>query len=279
MAYEPGHRDACRDDVAGATRASGLVAVASLASNDFSTGPCPSCHRVSDAGRSLLGDDCGSLVVADIASGRGNLPQRPHSKPQTDYLAALLAPLSGDHARTHSVSLLDRFGSIAGVAAARRRELAEVFGSSSTLPVQIAAVRRLLQAGLREHVTRGPLDSAAPGLLQFVVAHFCGLQHEEMLALFGDAGGRFIDHETVAAGPSHRMEFSPARLFRRAVALGAVEIVLAHNHPSGVAHPSADDLTSTRRVVRDAKLLGIMLRDHLIVGGNAVFSMSRAGLL
>ncbi|WP_230207063.1 JAB domain-containing protein [Novosphingobium sp. Gsoil 351] len=154
-----------------------------------------------------------------------------------------------------------------------------MFGPGSTLPGQIAAVRRLLHAGLREQVTRGPLDSASPSLLQFVVAHFCGLQHEEMLALFGNAGGQFIDHETVAAGPSHRMEFSPAQLFRRAVALGAVEIVLAHNHPSGIAQPSADDLASTRRVVRDAKLLGIVVRDHLIVGGNAVFSMSRAGLL
>lgn len=147
------------------------------------------------------------------------------------------------------------------------------------MPTQIAAVRRLLKAGFREHVVRKSLDSADPGLLAFVVAHFNGLQHEEMLALFGDADGRFLDCQTLATGPSRRMEFAPSLLFRRAIALGAVQVVLAHNHPSGSVAPSEDDLASTRRIVCDGQLLGIVLRDHLIIAGNSVFSMERAGLL
>ena len=191
----------------------------------------------------------------------------------------MLAPLSGDDAPGHATALLARFGSIARVAAARTRELAEVLGKGSPLPVHIAAVRRLLHAGMREHVARRPLDTADPGLLQFVIAHFSGLQHEEMLALFGDANGCFLDHQTLAMGSSRRMEFDPSVLFRRACQVGAMQVVLAHNHPSGAATPSGDDLDSTRRVARDGRLLGITLRDHLIVSGNAVFSMHRAGLL
>lgn len=177
------------------------------------------------------------------------------------------------------MALLARFGSICAVAAAPRRDLAEVFGKTSPLPDHIAAIRRLLHAGLREQVARTPLDPTDPALLEFVVAHFSGLQHEKMLALFGDADGRFLDHQTVAAGSPMGMAFERPVLFRRAAALGARQIVLVHNHPSGRAAASEADIVSTRRIVRDGELLGIVLRDHLIVAGNSVYSMKQARLL
>ena len=227
----------------------------------------------------LLGDDDGPLIFADLVAGRRDFPQRSPAAVQTDHLAALLAPLSGSEAPNHAAALLARFGSICAVAAAPRRELAEVFGKRSPLPDHIAAIRRLLHAGLREQVVRKPLNPDDPDLLRFVVAHFSGLRHEEMLALFGDAEGRFLDHQTLAAGSVQGMAFERPVLFRHAAALGARQIVLAHNHPSGRAAASADDIASTRRVASDCELLGIVLRDHLIVGGNSVFSMKRAGLL
>lgn len=279
MAHEPGPRNARGDGRAGPACAAGLAAVDGVAPDDLGAWPPATFLQSGDAGRCLLGDDRRPLVFADIAARRRDLPERSLPPGQETYLAALLAPLCGTDAPGQAAALLARFGSIAGVAGARKRELAEVFGAESPLPAHIAAVRRLLQAGLREHVVRQPLDPADPGLLVFVVAHFSGLKHEEMLALFADADGRFLDHQILAAGPSRRMEFAPSLLFRRAVALGAAQVVLAHNHPSGAAAPSKDDLASTRRIVHDGQLLGIALRDHLIVGGNTVFSMRRAGLL
>ena len=255
-----------------------MAAVDGVAPEDLCAGTCPSCHRTCDAGRSLLGNDHGPLVVADIATRRRDVSERSAAPGQTAYLAGLLAALSGAEAHSHAAALLSRFGSIAAVVTARSRELAEVFGTQSPLPTYISAVRRLLQAGMREHITRSILDPADPSFTAFVIAHFIGLQHEELLAFFADSAGRFLHQQTLVVGTS-RLEFQPSVLFRPAISLGAAQIVLAHNHPSGTAFPSEEDVAATRRIGRDGNLLGIELRDHLIVGGNAVFSMMRANLL
>lgn len=172
-----------------------------------------------------------------------------------------------------------RFGSINAVGQASGRALAEVLGCASPLPDLITAVRRLLQAGLRERIARSPLDTADPALLEFVVSQFSGLRHEEVLALFGDAAGGYLDHRKLASGSIGSIALDRPVLFHRAAALGARRIVLAHNHPSGVARPSDDDIAATRRIRSDGAIVGIDLVDHLIVAHNEVFSMKRAGLL
>jgi DNA repair protein RadC len=279
VAFEPRPGAASYFRLAGPACATDLAPVVGFGSADLHVGSLFADHRGGDARSSILGDGHGPLVFADIAARHRDLPQRPHSREQVDHLAALLAPLSGRLAPDHAIELLRKFGSIAGIAAARKRELAEVFGPDSALPAHIAAVRRLLRAGLREHVVRRPLDPQDPAMIQWILTHFSGLRHEEMLVVWADSSGRLLDYQTLATGHSEQVEFGPELLFRRAIIAGAKQALLAHNHPSGVAHPSDDDIVSTRRIVRDGRLLGISLLDHLIVGGSRVFSMQRAGLL
>ena len=279
MAHELGPRATLVNGRVGPAGTAGVGPLAGLVADDFGTRTFLAPSAGGDAASRLWNNDRSPLVFADIAPRRRDLSERSPALKQSHYLAALLAPLSGSEAPTHAIALLARFGSIAGVAAARTRELAEVFGAGSPLPECIAAVRRLLYAGLREEVVREPLDPTDTNFKRYLSAHFSGLRHEEMLAFFGDANGRFLDHQTLGTGSSKRIEFSAPVLFRRATALGAEQMLLAHNHPSGVATPSQADLVATRRVARDGALLGIVLLDHLIVAGSAVFSMKQAGLL
>ena len=188
-------------------------------------------------------------------------------------------PLSGRAANDQADALLKRFGSISAVAQASCRALAEVVGCTSPLPDMITGVRRLIQAGLRERIIRSALDTSDPALLEFIVEQFSGLRHEEVLALFGDATGGYLDHRTLASGSMNGIALDRPVLFHRAAALGARQIVLAHNHPSGVARPSDEDIEATRRIRSDGAIIGIELVDHLVVAGNKVFSMRRAGLL
>lgn len=279
MAPEPrsGHaRDHRRDCPPSASR---LAAVDGFAPNDFGTEPLPQCDRRADAAAGVLDDDDRSFVFADIAAPLGDVAQRSEPPGQTAYLTALLAPLSYVNAPTQAEALLARFGSISAVTCASKRELTEVLGCSSQLPEHIVAIRRLLFAGLRECVERKPLDPGDMDLRKFLVARFSGLRHEEMLVMMGDVSGRFLDHLTLTTGSPRGLEFDRTTLFRRAAELGATQLILAHNHPSGKASASDDDIRSTQRVVRDGALLGIELRDHLIVAGNKVFSMKLAGLL
>ncbi|WP_025824956.1 JAB domain-containing protein [Acetobacter okinawensis] len=66
---------------------------------------------------------------------------------------------------------------------------------------------------------------------------------------------------------------------RRALALRAGSFVLVHNHPSGDAMPSAEDISMTGQIVAAAHIVGLQVADHLIVGRDHVLSMKEAGLL
>ena len=82
---------------------------------------------------------------------------------------------------------------------------------------------------------------------------------------------------TVSVGTLNASLVHPREVFRPAVTLQAAALVVAHNHPSGCARPSGDDLELTRRLARCGGLLGIELLDHLIVGDGEVASIREQG--
>ena len=100
-----------------------------------------------------------------------------------------------------------------------------------------------------------------------------------MVVLFLDQEHRLLSEECFVSGSADCLSLRPRALFSRALALGSRAIVLAHNHPSGNATPSARDVDATARIGRDARWLDMELVDHLVVAGSCVTSMKRAGLL
>lgn len=101
---------------------------------------------------------------------------------------------------------------------------------------------------------------------------------ELMLAALVDGRGLLVE---LLAEPGTREEVAvrPSSVLRRAVEIGAAGVVLAHNHPSGDARPSASDKKWTRMFALQCEALGIALIEHLLFGGEEPFSMRRAGLL
>ena len=75
------------------------------------------------------------------------------------------------------------------------------------------------------------------------------------------------------------VEFPLRGIIADAIALGSVEIVVAHNHPSGDPAPSRTDIESTRSLVQVARPMGLTVRDHLIFGGGNMVSFRAQGLL
>ena len=71
----------------------------------------------------------------------------------------------------------------------------------------------------------------------------------------------------------------PREIVRRALALRARGFVLVHNHPSGDVMPSAEDMSMTAQIIAAARVVGLHVADHLIVGRDHVLSMKEAGLL
>ena len=89
---------------------------------------------------------------------------------------------------------------------------------------------------------------------------------EVLGALFLDGRNRWIGESELFRGTLDRAAVEPAALLRDAISRAASGLVLFHTHPSGDPSPSLDDLTFTRRVADAAKLLGLRLLDHLILG-------------
>ena len=103
--------------------------------------------------------------------------------------------------------------------------------------------------------------------------------HEVFLLVALDAKNRILGYSEVARGGSSSCAITPAEVYKAAILSGAVGVVLSNNHPSGDPSPSADDVSMTHRLSEGAKLLGIRVVDHIIVGDPGHFSFLDAGLL
>lgn len=122
---------------------------------------------------------------------------------------------------------------------------------------------RLEKAGRVEVVSDSARHPAAS--LRLFRELLGGLPHEEIWILVLNARLTVHGAIRVSMGGLHGAAVRPVDVLRPVVASGAHQFVMAHNHPSGDATPSAEDLTMTRRILRAASVVGLTLLDHLIV--------------
>ncbi|MFO7654557.1 MAG: DNA repair protein RadC [Candidatus Krumholzibacteriia bacterium] len=194
-----------------------------------------------------------------------------------ELLALVLGPGASGPAGRVASALLERWGSPAALAAARPLELLALPGMDRGRTARVSAAlelgRRAAAAAWQPGLAvRGPHD-LAPVLL----GEFGRRRREHFVAVYLDARHRVVTLETVAVGTLDASLVHPREVFRPAVALGAAAVVVAHNHPSGCAQPSRDDLELTARLDRCGRLLGIELLDHLVVGASEVLSLRETG--
>jgi DNA repair protein RadC len=134
-----------------------------------------------------------------------------------------------------------------------RRHLAEALARRDALK-DPAAVRRLLQARLRDR------------------------EHETFAALFLDNQHRVIAYDELSQGTIDGASVYPREVIKAALRHGAAAVIFAHNHPSGVAEPSAADRTLTERLKAALAQVDIRVLDHFVVGEQVVSFAERGWL-
>lgn len=102
---------------------------------------------------------------------------------------------------------------------------------------------------------------------------------EHLIVCMFDSKCKLIGDEVITKGSVNSSIVPPREIFLSALKKKAVHIVLLHNHPSGVALPSAEDTEVTERIAQAGKLLDIPLSDHIIIGDHNYFSYRESGLL
>ena len=172
-----------------------------------------------------------------------------------------------------------RFGSFAGLLAAPLRELQGFagFGAHS-----LAAIKLLHEAALRLSRARMQDETVladAARLIGYLTAVLAREKIEQFRVLFLDAADRLIADEAQARGTVNHTPVYPREVVRRAIELEAAAIILVHNHPSGDPAPSREDLAMTNQVIEAASVLGVVVRDHVIVGNGRWTSFREQGLM
>ena len=100
------------------------------------------------------------------------------------------------------------------------------------------------------------------------------LPKEHLRGLYLNSHNRILRDEVISIGTVNSNMIHPREVFRAAIECNAAAIVLAHNHPSGEANPSDEDVEVTKQVVQAGKILGITVLDHVIITKNSFSSVS-----
>ena len=176
--------------------------------------------------------------------------------------------------------LLERFGSLNRLFAATQAEVAAVPGLGPAKYAQLQAVFELVRRALAEEL-RDRDTLASPGAVRdYLRLNLGGLGHEVFFALWLDAQNRLLASEALFSGTLTQTSVYAREVVKKALAHNAAAVVFAHNHPSGVAEPSAADRQLTSALKASLALVDVKVLDHFVVAGNvAPLSFAERGWL
>ena len=134
-------------------------------------------------------------------------------------------------------------------------------------------------AYLLKDIQRGPPLSSPKEVEKFLRLKLIDIKNETFCCLFLDTRHRVIAFEEMFHGTIDGATVYPRVIAQRCLELNAAAVILAHNHPSGMAEPSLADQAITRRVKEALALLDIRVLDHFVIGDDKPTSMAERGML
>lgn len=175
--------------------------------------------------------------------------------------------------------LLAQFGDLRTLLGADRQKFCRGHGLGLAKYVQLQAVLEMGRRHLRETLARGDVLSSPAATRDYLTAHLRAYPHEVFACLFLDTRHRVISFDELFRGTLDGASVHPREVVKRALQHNAAAVILAHNHPSGVAEPSAADESITRRLKDALALVDIRVLDHFIIGDGLAVSLAERGLL
>ena len=177
--------------------------------------------------------------------------------------------------------LLESFdGNLATLAAATTKELARLPGIGTAKAAQLAASLELARRALASPMKAKDALASPEAVRDWLRLSLANLPHEVFIALWLDAQNRLIASEELFRGTLTQTSVYPREVVKRALLHNAGAVILAHNHPSGLAEPSRADEVLTSSLKQALAMIDVKLLDHFIVAGNArPLSFAERGLI
>ena len=173
--------------------------------------------------------------------------------------------------------LLKEFGSLRRLFGASQMNFCQYKGLGVAKYVQLQAVLELTQRYLSETLQRGDALTSPQQTKLYLSGVLRDKQREEFYVLYLDNQHRVISGESLFQGTIDAASVYPREVVKRSLEHNAAAVIIAHNHPSGVAEPSQSDRRITRRISDALALVDIRILDHFVVGDGEIVSFTERG--
>jgi len=175
--------------------------------------------------------------------------------------------------------LLEAFGGLRPLLAADRESFCARPGLGTAKFVQLQAVLEMGRRHLDEELLRGEALTSPAATRRYLRACLRDRPHEVFACLYLDNRHRVLAFEELFRGTIDGASVYPREVVKAALRHNAAAVILAHNHPSGVAEPSRADTRLTERLRDALGLVDVRVLDHVIVGDGEPLSFAERGLL
>src|SRR5690349_17461536 len=201
-----------------------------------------------------------------------------HALSDAELLAIFLRTgTAGKSAVDLSRDLLTRFKGLRDLLKASSDEFCEAKGLGSAKYAQLQAVLEMARRHLHSEIERREPLKDPQATRRYLQAKMRDLPHEVFAALFLDNQHRVMNFVALASGTIDGAAVYPREVVKAALKHGAAAVIFAHNHPSGVAEPSAADRSLTDRLKAALALVDIRVLDHFVVGEGTPVSFAERG--
>ncbi|WP_411743761.1 RadC family protein [Reinekea sp.] len=178
-----------------------------------------------------------------------------------------------------SQALLDRFGSLGRLLKANQAEFCAGQGLGPAKFVQLQAVMEMARRHLWSELQNQPALTSPGDTRQFLLAKMRDLDHEEFACIWLDNQHQVLAFETLFKGTIDSAAVYPREVIKTALKHNAAAVIIAHNHPSGIAEPSQADQLLTEKLKKAFSSIDVRLLDHMVVGQGVVVSFAERGIL
>ncbi|MDM8561159.1 DNA repair protein RadC [Candidatus Parabeggiatoa sp. HSG14] len=187
--------------------------------------------------------------------------------------------IKGKSALDLARDLLDEFGDLRTLLGADHKLFCKAKGLGDAKYVQLKASVELSRRYLRECLERGNALTNPDDTRNFLMSELSGRDYEVFACLFLDNKHRVIRFEELFYGTIDGASVYPREVVKRTLQHNAAALILAHNHPSGVAEPSQADVSITKRLKEALNLIDVRVLDHFVIGDGYSVSLAEKGLI
>ena len=204
----------------------------------------------------------------------------PQALADAELLALLLRTgLQGLGVLQLAEKVLNDLGGLSGLLRAQPAQLSTIKGLGPAKRSELIAVMELARRAMTCELSEQPVFTSPHMVKDYLRVHIGALPHEVFAVMFLDSQQKLIACEEMFRGTLSQTSVYPREVVKRALALNAASVILAHNHPSGLLEPSRADELLTQTLKSSLALVDVRVLDHFVVGAAGALSFAERGLL